>query len=54
MYVAPSLLEPVNDLFWQVLFYDLDGDGEPMNFREIFLRSYAVENLVTSMVFILL
>ena len=45
MYVGPSLFEPVKDL---------DGDGEPMNFREIFLRSYAVENLVTSMVFILL
>eukprot|EP00249_Psilotum_nudum_P015930 c25584_g1_i1 orf=559-2697(-) len=33
-----------------VFFFDSDNDGEPMNFRELFLRSHAIENIVTSMI----
>lgn len=34
----------------QVLFYDADISSEPMTFRDVFLRSLALENLVTSFV----
>ncbi|CAM6102324.1 unnamed protein product [Calypogeia fissa] len=33
-----------------VLFFDSDTGGEPLNFRDVFLRSHAVENIVTSLI----